>query len=134
VTHFVRGKVRPAFLTADLLIGMSIVAVLAVLLFVMLGRASRLASKGSDTRASARVAESALADLQAERAVSTPTGATIDIRAEPGGAVVRSYTWVRVSAAVADESAELVGLVPDGPRLRQALTGSTTAPATREGQ
>jgi hypothetical protein len=124
--------VRPAFLTADLLIGIGIVAVLAASVFVILGRASRLANKMSDSRAAARSAESALADLQADRPLKTPPGVTITVRAEPGGASVRGYVWARASAKTAEQSADLVGIVPDGPQLRQAIGAS--APTTREGQ
>jgi len=128
-----RIRTRAAFLTADLLIGMGIVAVLAVSVFVILSRSSRLASKMSDSRTSARAAETALSDLQAERPVNAPSEVTIDIHSEPGAAAVSGHVWVRVTAALAGQSAELVGLVPDGRQLHDAQSHSTTRPATQEG-
>ena len=87
----------------------------------------------SDSRAAARAAESALAILQAERPLGTPPGLTIHVPPEPSGAAIRGQVWVRVSATVADQSAELVGLVPDGPALRHARDRDSASPTTREG-
>jgi hypothetical protein len=123
-----------AFLTADLLVGLGIVAALGVSLFVTVGRAGRVVSKLSDARAAARAAEAAMADLQAERPLGIAPGMTVTVRPEPDGIPIPGHAWVRVNAVWADQSAELIGLIPDAPPLRQGLVGRTTAPATREGQ
>ena len=114
------------------MIALGIVAVLAVSVLVILSRSGRITSTMSDSRTSARAAESALASLQAERPVNVPPDATIDIRGEPGAAAVAGHVWVRVTTAYAGRSSELIGLVPDDPRLHEAQSHSSTQPASRE--
>jgi type II secretory pathway pseudopilin PulG len=127
-------KPRRAFLLADLLVGLGIVAVLTVSVFVILDRASRIATKMSDSRNSARTAEAVLADLQADRPAGPSRDFKINVRAEPDGVAVPGHVWVRVTAAAHDQSAELVGLVPDRPQVHILLDAPATGPATREGQ
>jgi len=132
---------RRGIFLADMLTAMAIVAVLAVSMFVLLARANNAGRKMAESRAASRAAESFLADLQSARPPLPAPGQEVAVHPEPGGAAVPGYAWVRVTATITGESADIVGLVPDAPGLRRALAANPTTgpapslpsgPATRE--
>jgi hypothetical protein len=122
---------RRGFFMADVLTATAIVAALAASMFVLLARANNVSRKMAGSRAATRAAESLLADLQSARPVMPEPGQEMAVRPEPGGAAVPGYAWVRVTATVAGQSAEVVGLVPANPTTGPCPS-PTNPPPTRE--
>ena len=136
------GAARPwprAFMLADAVMGLAIVALLAASMAVVLNRQAHGTRRLADERAATWAAELALAQLRAGRPAAevAPAGAgaagaagataeagadadavagtgTESIEVEPaaGGAAPAGYEWVRVRAGVNGRRAALVGLVP----------------------
>jgi hypothetical protein len=104
----------------------AIVAALAVSMFVLLARANQVARKMAGSRAATRAAESQLADLQSAKPLLPEPGQEVTVHPEPAGGAVPGYAWVRVTATVAGQSADIVGLVPDGPGLHRAQAAIPT--------
>ncbi len=109
-----RRRNRPrkvhGFLTADVMMGLMIIAVLAVVLVATMAQHRKGAERLSDTRGAVWAAERALATLQTGAAVNDKT-----ITVEPvlgDVAAPAGQKWVRVRATFNDRSATLLGLVP----------------------
>ena len=115
----VRSRAGRGFAMADVVLGMSILAVLATAFFTSVHRQRRGAERLADMRGATWDAEYALAVMQLGRAADAPALANVHVEptsdasaapvAAPGG-----YTWVRVRAERNGRSATLVGLVPRG--------------------
>ena len=122
------ARSRRGLLIADVIIALSVVSILAGTLSVLVWQTVKLKQSQGDFRAAVRAAESALANLQVLRRPAPLDGEVIVVQAEPDGIAPPGRQWVRVVATFDGRNAELVGLVPDGPMLREALAG----PQTRE--
>jgi hypothetical protein len=124
---------------ADVLTATAIVAALAVSVIGLLSRANQVARKMANARAATRAAESRLADLQASRPVVPGPERDVSVHPEPGGSAVPGHTWVRVSATIAGQTADVIGLVPDASGLYGTQSPNPTTapgprrPATQEG-
>jgi hypothetical protein len=126
--HMIATACRPrrGIFMADVMTAMAIVAALAVSMFVLLARANQVARKMAGSRAATRAAESQLAGLQSAQPLVPEPGQEIAVHPEPGGAAVPGCDWVRVTATVAGQSADVIGLVPDAPGLHQAQAANPT--------
>ena len=123
---------RNGYFIADAVIGIAIVAVLAVSLMGVLGRRRQAAQNLSDFREATRAAEAALTDLQAGRPPrASASGSTIRVTPAPvatGSAAAPApagRVWVEVEATVSGQRATLTGLAP---------AGATTQPTAGEAQ
>jgi type II secretory pathway pseudopilin PulG len=107
---------------ADAVAGIALLAVLATSIVIAVRSQQRGAERLSDSRGATWVAERALAEMQAGRAVSM---AASDVRVEPLDAesVPQGFAWVRVRGERNGRSAEVIGLVP-----------KATVPAAQGGQ
>jgi hypothetical protein len=108
---------RRAFLLADVLVGLSIVAMLAGLLAVAVNRQHMAAQRLADLRSAQRLAENVLLNLQHHQPVPTaPADATIQIDRTTTGTAPTGFTWTIVQTRVNAESTKLIGLAPTGER------------------
>jgi hypothetical protein len=102
-------KTSPGFVTADVVMGLMIIVVLAMSLALMVSKQHRGAERLADTRGAVWAAERALATLQSGKSVDDKS-----IAVEPfaGEGVPAGHAWVRVRATFNGRSATLAGLVP----------------------
>lgn len=118
---------RHGIFMADISIAVAVVAVMAVALVMTMAKQRQAARQSADLRAAARLAETALSDLQSGQN-APPAGAANDgndkvsVRPLSGGTAQRRG-WIEVTATVNGRSVSLRGLVPS------EAVGSTTAPA-----
>jgi len=113
VVHRFRQR-REGFLIADVMMGLAVLGVVAVVLIGAASRTGRAADRLSNARTAGRVAEQVLVEMQAGLPPSPP-GAETKIAVEPtaGGAHVPGQRWVQVVVSFRGESRLLVGLVPE---------------------
>ena len=111
---------RDAFLMADAVMGIVVVAVLSVSLIAVLGKRRQAAQQLSDLREATRAAEAALTDLQAARPPPAPGSGKVVRPLGPSATPRR--TWVEVEATVGNQRVTLAGLVPGGAAMQPAAT------------
>ena len=112
VTHSVG---RRGFFELDVVAGLAILAALTLALAAVLGRQHRASEKLADTRAAVQVAEAALADLRAGKAVRPAPDEDTGVELSEEGAA-GADRWVRVTVTVRGGRASLAGLVPKAGR------------------
>jgi crotonobetainyl-CoA:carnitine CoA-transferase CaiB-like acyl-CoA transferase len=104
---------RRGYFVADVVTGLAMVSILATALLMAMNRQSRAEQKLADSRTAVRLAEQALAELQAG---AQPPGRDADtritIRRIDGAAEAADQVWVEVSVIYRDRPAKLVGLAP----------------------
>ncbi len=106
---------RRAFLLADAVIGLSIVAMLAGILAVAVNRQHMAAQRLADFRSAQRLAEHVLLNLQHHQPVPAASAdATIEIHSAATGIAPTGFTWTIVQTHVHNESTKLIGLAPTG--------------------
>jgi hypothetical protein len=104
---------RRAFLTADILCALALIAIAGTMLTVLTARCMHASAQLSTDRQATEAAETALSHLQAGLSVpNTDSRVRIDIKPCPGGAVIAGHQWVQVIATVDGQSREVSGLVP----------------------
>lgn len=108
---------RRGFFIYEMIIGMGILAVAALVLFVASTRTHLASTRFADARAATRAAEAALIDLQAGLPPEKPDKDThVDVT--PGAsppAAPAGWQWVDVTATVRDQHRTLTGLVRQRP-------------------
>lgn len=105
---------RGGFIAFDVVMGMAILGVAAVVLVSSISNGNRAARRLADSRQATRDAEAVLVALQA--GLPPPTSdanASISIEPCTGGATIAGRHWVQVVATVDGQSRLLVGLVPN---------------------
>jgi type II secretory pathway pseudopilin PulG len=108
-------KHRRAFLMADAVVGLAIVALLATLLAVAVNRQQMARQRLTDTRYAQRLAEYVLLSLQHNQPIPLETAETkIEIHPTPGGSAPPGYAWTIVQTHVHSQAAQLIGLTPTG--------------------
>jgi len=106
-------RARRAFLLADVIVGLSIVALLAGILAVAVNRQYVARQRLADSRSAERLAEYVLLSLQHNQPVPpAPADATIEIHRAAGGIAPAGFAWTIVQTHVNSESAKLIGLTP----------------------
>ena len=106
-------KHRRAFLFADALIGLAIVAMLATLLAVAVNRQQLARQRLADTRSAQRLAEYVLLSLQHGQPIPpAPADAKIEIHPAQGGVAPAGFAWKIVQTHVHSQTAKLIGLTP----------------------
>jgi len=109
-----RGAGRRAIVVADAVMGISVLAVVAVVLVTAVGRQRLACQRLTDARQAVRAAEAVLADLQAGLEMpGSDAQTTLVVRPCTGDAAPRQFHWIEVSATVGGQTRALVGLVPD---------------------
>jgi type II secretory pathway pseudopilin PulG len=107
-------RTRHGFLIADVMMGLAVLGVVAVVLISASSRTGRAADRLSNARTAGRVAEQVLVEMQAGLPLSQPDAETkIAVEPTAGGANVPGRRWVRVVVSFRGESRLLVGLVPE---------------------
>ncbi len=101
------SRKRRAFLLADAMMGVAILATLITIFAASLGAQQRASRKLADSREAWRAAESALSDLQAGHATKRA-----EIHPAAGGNAPAGFVWVEAVASRGDATARLVGLAP----------------------
>ncbi len=96
-----------AFLLADAMIGIAILATLLGIFAGAMGKSNAITNKLADARAAWRRAEGALADAQAGRETKLA-----EIRPVTGGDTPVGFIWVEAVAKEDGQEARLVGLIP----------------------
>ena len=99
---------RRGMMLADAAIALALVATLATVLVVLTSRHSRASRELAATRAALRLAEAALADMQAGK--PPPQGLQVRRLTTPSGA---AGVWVEATASIDGQPATLIGLVPE---------------------
>ena len=102
-----RSGKRQAFLLADAMMGVAILATLITIFAAALGAQQRASRKLADSRAAWRAAEAALSELQ----VGHPAKRA-EIHPAAGGNAPAGFVWVEAVASRGNATARLVGLVP----------------------
>ena len=122
---------RKAFLIADAVIGIAIVAVLSVSLIGALGRRRQAAQKLSDLREATRAAEATLTELQAGG--PAPASGSGKVLRPLAASATPGLAWVEVEATVGSQRAVLAGVVPAGRvPAGQVPGGASTKPSDGE--
>ena len=115
---------RRGFFIYEMIIGMGILAIAALVLFVASTRTHLASTRFADARAATRAAEAALIDLRAglppEKADKDTHVDVAPVASSP--AAPAGWQWVNVTATVHDQRRTLTGLVPQRP--------ADTAPAS----
>jgi type II secretory pathway pseudopilin PulG len=107
-----RGR-RRGYMLLDAVMGLAMVGILTTALVVAINRQHRAEQKLADSRAAVRLAERALAEMQASgKAPARDERTRIEVRLVDGGVDGRDQVWVEVIAASGDSTATLLGLVP----------------------
>lgn len=103
------------FFIYEMIIGMGILAVAALVLFVATTRTHLASSRFADARAATRAAEAALVNLQAglpPGEVDKDTHVQVaPVPSSPGSPA--GWYWVDITATVRDQARTLTGLVPE---------------------
>jgi Tfp pilus assembly protein PilX len=94
----------------DVLMGMILVSLIAVMLDLAVGWHNRALAHLADTRAATRLAESTLFSLESGQA-PTPSE-KINIRKLESQTTIPGKSWVEVEVAVNNHRASLIGLAP----------------------
>ena len=104
-----RGR---AFLTADAVLALAIVGILAAALAATLNRHHKASQRLAEARADVRLAEEVLLAMQSgEKVPSAPQGVKIDLNLLDRRDAPDGCAWVRVGIARGPRMTELVGLV-----------------------
>ena len=104
-----RRTTHKAFLTIDVLAGLIMLSVLAVILSVGFTQRFRSAARLSNAREAARLAENALLDLR-QNPAAKPASPDVVVTPLPEGES-QPLRWVTVRATVHGRSVSLVGVV-----------------------
>jgi Tfp pilus assembly protein PilX len=99
------------FLTLEIVIGMVLLTALALALTITLTTQKRLNARLADHRRALHAAESALLAMQSRQPFTPPEGTTLSTTSPDHPSP--SAHWVRITATVNRDSADLVGLVPN---------------------
>ena len=100
------------FLIMDMLIGMTLLGVLALVLAVSVRSQQKGAAHLNDSRAALRAAEATLIDLQTgAKELAARHGVSIRVTDQNSAAAPIGYRWVRVEATCNGRVATLDGLV-----------------------
>ena len=119
-----RTNRRRGIIAADVLAAFALLIITGAALMIAVTRQRLTATRLADTREAARLAESALANLQSGVPLPPDVSETkITVRPADGGGAVTGQHWVEVEATVRGQTRILVGVVP-----------STTPSTTRPGQ
>ena len=104
---------RRGFFLLDVLMGLALLGIIALVLAVALSRERRAAGTLAASRSATRSAEAALIELQAGRQPARPgAGEKLAIRPTTGPAAPAGYRWIKVDVTVENQHAVLVGLAP----------------------
>jgi len=118
---------RRGFVWADAVVGLAVISTVTVALLATAGRQNWESNKLADSRAADRLAESALMELQAGRALPpTEDDARVEVR-HVGGGAPQGWVWAQVTATVGGRSRSVFGLAPAAPAARPV-----NPPTTRE--
>lgn len=98
---------RTAFMFADVLMALAVIAVIGGVLLMTLGRHHRAMRSLADGRRAAELAEQALLELR----TSGKTQVKAEVRRLPSEGL-QGQMWIEVRTSVGGRSATLVGLVP----------------------
>ena len=101
-----------AFMMADVLTGLAIVASLAIVLAVAVGRERAAEQKLADSRAAIRVAERAMLSLQRRQELPKIDGVALTVRKAARGIAPAGYQWITIDSVVRGRHATLCGLAP----------------------
>ena len=110
-----RRRRRGIFL-ADAMFGFAITAVLGLVLVTGITQSRRSRERLEDGAAAARIAQRAMAEVQAGRRVAPKQFADAEVTVAPatGGTTITGQAWVTVSVKCHGRVATLVGLAPKG--------------------
>ena len=135
-SHRRRGKMpRRGLFLADVVIGLALLTVVAVLFTVAVGRQRRAGQRLADHREATRLAEAALTSLQAGRAAAPQppaTDAVVTVREVVDAAPSSPNTrWAEARVEYHGRTVTLVGPVPAG---SVAAPSAPPAPTTRKAE
>lgn len=101
---------RRGWVFVDVVMAMILISLIAMMLAVAAAWNRRALDHLSDSRAAARLAESALISLQSGQLPASD--APVTFRKLSAGSEIPGHAWVEVDAVVKNHHASLVGLVP----------------------
>jgi hypothetical protein len=105
-------RARNGWVFLDVVMGIILVSFIAAILGAAADFHQRAQRHLADTRAAARLAESALLSMQSGQTPRPFGEASLAFHRLSASSDFPGKTWVRVEAAVGDRTASLVGLVP----------------------
>ena len=105
---------KTAFMVADGMRALGLLGVTAVIFISAVNRTDRASDRLANTRYAAHVAEEVLTNLQASLpALQSDADTKISIDPAEGGTPIPAHHWVQVVVTHHNQSAALIGLVPD---------------------
>ncbi len=110
--HLRRRNHRQGIFVAETIAAIGLMALIAVLLAVAVGRHHRGADRLAGSRAAVNLAEDGLTALQAAQPLpQVPAGATIDVQKLDHPSNVEGAVWASVQTKINGRTATLTGLV-----------------------